>query len=272
MPRTSRQKIPIGAGAFFVLMPSTLRFELDGPDGKPVADLCVNASGYGAIVTVPPGADITGGPPTSKVGPVAAVELLRRCNLYRLSSGRTPHVIPPALIKRAKSETLPGLEALVPFPGEQKEYFAGSGTWADTGLWVSARGDCALEMLSTSGYIRKTLTLEDAEAWLRANGHGPPWRTIAGGVRHAEPAAPDTWEIVTRGDRRASSPAAAPDISTHGVRVTKDNAAALARQVKEQAAGERKLRQRVSDAPTITPPPISAPVKKRAATRKRRGP
>lgn len=263
----------MGAGGYFLLTPTTKRFTLDGPDGTPLVDLCVNASGYGAIVSVPAGAEITSGPPTLKVGPVEAVELLRRCNLYRLSSGRPPYVIPPALIKRAKSETLPGLEALVAFPGVAKNYFPGSGTWSGTGLWVSWRGECALEMLSTSGFIRKQLTIEDAEAWLRANGHPLPWSTVMGGVKvDAPPAPPDTWQIVTRGDKRAGSPAPAPDVSTHGVRVTKEDAAAKARELKEQTVGERKLRQRVSDAPTITPPPISAPVKKRAATRKRRRP
>ena len=267
-----RQKIPIGAGTFFTLTPSTLRFELDGPDGKPVADLCVNASGYGAIVTVPPGADITGGPPTAKVGPVEAVELLRRCNLYRLSSGRPQHKIPPALIKRAKSETLPGLEALVPFPGQPKEYFAGRGTWADTGLWVSFRGDCALEMHSTSGYIRKSLTLSDAEVWLRDNGHQPPWFKLDGGAEHVEPPVADVWEIVTRGDRRAGSTAEPPDVSRGGVRVGKADAAEKARELKARVAGERQLRQRVAKSPTIPPPPISPPVKARGSGRRKRKP
>jgi hypothetical protein len=271
MPKRSRQKIPIGAGAYFVLMPSTLRFALDGPDGEPVADLLVNASGYGAIVTVPPGAEITGGPPTSKVGPMAAVELLRRCNLYRLSSGRAQHAIPPALIKRAKSETLPGLAALVPFPGYHKQYFPGVGPWVDTGLWVSSRGECALEMQSTSGFIRKALTLADAAVWLTANGHATPWGTIPGGVPAREPPPPaDVWEIVTSGDKRAGSTAAPPDIAAAGVPVTRENAATIARQLKAKTAGERDLRQRVASAPTIAPPPISPPVKTRGGARSRR--
>lgn len=272
MARPKRQKIPIGAGAFFVLLPSTLRFVLDGPRGEPVADLLVNATGYGGIVTVPPGyVPVSGQNVPTKISPAQAVELLRRCNLHRLTGGRPPHVIPPALIKRAKAETLPGLEALVPFPGQHKQYFAGVGTWAGTGLWVSARGECALEMQATSGYIRKMLTLADAGAWLEANEHEPPWHYIPG--RDSAPEIPppaDTWQIVTKGDKRAGSPADAPRIETRGVVVTKETAAAKARELKAKAAGEQQLRHRVAAAPTIAPPPISPPVKTRAPTRKKR--
>lgn len=276
MAKRTRQKIPIGAGTYFVLVPSTLCFELTDSAGEHVADLLVNASGYGAIVTVPPGyVPVVGQNVPTKISPVQAVELLRRCNLYRLSAGLPQHVIPPALIKRAKSDTMPGIEALVPFPGQHKQYFAGVGTWADTGLWVSARGECALEMQSTSGYIRKMLSLEDAAVWLRTNGHEPPWGYVPGSpaTTAPPPPPPDTWEIVTRGDRRAGSTADAPIIETRGVVVTKETAAAKARELKAKAAGERELRHRVSKAPTISPPPISPPVKERAPSkppRKRR--
>jgi hypothetical protein len=255
-----------------VLTESTLRLPLEGADGVPVADLLMNAGGYGALVTVPPGlpiADIDGDSVT-KIGPVEAVELLRRVNLYRLGSGRPELRIPPALVKRAKAETMPGIEALVPFPGQVKKYFAGRGAWHGTGLWVSWRAEFALEMLGASGYIRKTLTLTAAEKWLEANGHAVPWFEPHGPGPPDERVIPDTWEIVTRGDKRAGREAPVPELLARGVAVDRHNAAEQAKAVRARTQQERELREAVARAPTISPPPISAPVKSRAPTRKRR--
>jgi len=218
-PGPKRRKIPVGAGTFFVLTGTTRRLPLEGADGSPVADLLLNAAGYGALVTVPPGLPLEAldGDAVTKIGPVEAVELLRRVNLYRLGSGRPELAIPPALVKRAKAETMPGIEALVPFPGQVKQYFEGRGGWQGTGLWVSWRGECALEMLGASGYLRKMLSLLDAEKWLEANGHAVPWHEIGGPGPPAGGRLPDTWEIVTRGDKRAGREAPVPELLTRPV-------------------------------------------------------
>jgi hypothetical protein len=265
------RKIPIGPGTYFVLSASTLRIPLEGPDGRAVADLLVNAQGHGGVVAVPPGCDVqvAGSEAVTKLGPLEAVELLRRVNVFRLSRGAAAIDIPPPLLKRAKSEQLPGLEALVPFPGVMKEFFAGQGTWSGTGLWLSARGEAALEMAAGGGVLRKLLTLDEAGAWLESNGYQVPWSHVAGGKQSPSPPAPqDVWEIVTRGVTSRTSPV--PPILEHGVAVDRHNAAEQVAAVRAKSRAEHELRSAVAKAPRLVPPPISPPVKTRAPTRKRR--
>jgi hypothetical protein len=197
------------------------------------------------------------------MGPLEAVELLRRVNLFRLSSGRTEFKIPSALIKRAKADVAPGIEALVAFPGQLKTFYEGRGSWADTGLWVSAGGECALEMQSSQGYIRKPLSQHDAELWLKANGH-TGWHEPHGpGKKEQSVSAP--WEIVTRG-----SPAAGRrTFWAFPGAVTKETATEKAVETKLQAAKDKTLRTAVARAKAIPAPSIKPPRKPRKPSRKR---
>lgn len=255
----TRRKIPTGAGSHFVLTPKTARFPVEAHDGQLVAELLVNADGNGALALVPPGCRIPDGTTAAPMSPLEAVELLRRCNLYRLSAGRPQIDIPSAIIRRAKADTAPGIEALVPFPGKLKRFYEGRGSWADTGLWMSADGEYELEMSAVVGFLRKRLTSKEAELWLRANGHDAAWSTI--GKPKAGHEEPDQWRIATRGHEAAGSRAwwsvawGAP---------TRDKP-----QPAKPAARDRELRDAIKRARPIPPPSISPPRKPRSPRRGR---
>lgn len=254
----TRRKIPVGAGSFFVLTPKTLRFPIDGRGGELAGELLVNANGNGAIALVPPGCKLPDGVNASRLSPIDAVELLRRVNLHRLTTGLPELAIPAALVRRAKAETLPGIEALVPFPGKLKKFFEGRGTWADTGLWVSADGLFELEMSAAVGFLRKRLTQREAELWLRANGHPPAWDVMGDPLKQTEQQ-PDQWRIATRGHQaegKRSLWAFGWDPKTSP------------KQIAAQDAKDRQLREAIKRARTIAPPAISPPRKPR---RPRRG-
>lgn len=238
-----------------MLTPQTLRFPIDGRDGELCGELLVNAKGNGAIALVPPGCKLPDGMNGSRLSPIDAVELLRRVNLHRLTTGRAELSIPAALVRRAKAETLPGIEALVPFPGKLKKFFEGRGTWADTGLWVSADGLFELEMSAAVGFLRKRLTQREAELWLRANGHELAWSVI-GEPRKQSEQPPDQWRIATRGHQG------------EGKRSLWAIGWDPAKSPKRIDPKDRKLREAIKRARTIAPPTISPPRKPR---RPRRG-
>jgi hypothetical protein len=245
---STRRKIPTGAGSHFVLSSSTITYPIDAPATGSLGaggayDMLVNARGYGQIVLVPPGCLLPRGHQAQRISPAQAVEMLRRTNVLRLSTGRPSLEIPGALVKRAKAETAPGIEALVAFPGELKSYYAGRGSWSGVGLWVSAGGECELEMPGGDGWIRKSLSQHDGDLWLQANGHG----TAGIYLGKATPSREGGGEWRT---------------------VTKHNAAATAREVREQARVEKKLRAAVAKAAPRQTPAISPP-KRRKATRRR---
>jgi hypothetical protein len=260
-----RQKLPVGAGGYFVLTPSTLRFQIDAAtDGRIVAELLVNTNGDGAIVLVPPGVKFAPGIAASKMGPLEAVELLRRVNLYRLANGRPEHRIPAALIRRAKAEQLPGIEALVPFPGRLKTFYEGRGSWEGAGLWVSADGEYSLEMRAPVGVLRKSLTELEAKLWLDANGH-KAWDEPHG--RGTAPdREPDQWRIATAGHQAEGGRAFWAVSWGTGEPLAEDPVADI-RAKKAAAAKDAKLRDVVKRARSIAPPLISPP---RKAPRPRR--
>lgn len=262
MPRKrtdpTRRKIPTGAGSHFVLTANTVRFPIDAPAfgmhphirgaraGDDAFEMLVAARGYGQIVLVPPGCMLTRHEPLAqRISPVAAVEMLRRTNVYRLSTGRPALEIPAALVKRAKAEVAPGIEALVAFPGQLKSYYAGRGAWAGVGLWVSANGEYELEMPGGDGWIRKSLSPHDGQLWLEANGHGAAESYFVGAVPSRDGG----------GEWRS---------------VTKQTAAGEARAAREQKRVEQKLRAAVAAAPPRPAPTISPPRRRKAARRRPR--
>lgn len=255
----TRRKIPTGAGSYFTLTPRTLRFPVEGFDGQLVAEMLVSAGGNGAIVLVPPGCKIPSGVNASRLGVLEAVELLRRTNLHRISTNRPQLEIPTAMVRRAKAETMPGIEALVAFPGELKTFYEGRGSWADTGLWVSARGEYELEMSAAVGFLRKRLTQREAALWLQANGHELAWDTI-GNPPKQKADEPDQWRIATRGhesEGKRSWWSISWDQAGHE---QKPKPAAT-------AAKERELREVIKRARPLTPPAISPPRKQRSPRR-----
>jgi hypothetical protein len=256
----TRRKIPTGAGSYFLLTPKTLRLPIEGADGVLAAELLINAGGDGAIAIVPPGCKIPTGTTAARMGVLEAVELLRRQNLYRLSTNRPELEIPTALVRRAKAETVPGIEALVAFPGKLKSFYEGRGSWADTGLWVSADGEYELEMSAAVGFLRKRLTRREAELWLQANGHEAAWKTFGSGGP-ATQEEPDQWRIATRGHEGEG----------------KRHFYAISWRPLEQldspttpptSAKDRELRAAIKRARPLAPPSISPPRKQR---RPRRG-
>lgn len=256
----TRRKIPIGSGSYFVVSGSTLRFPVESLEGKPLAELLVNAAGNGAIVLVPPGFKFPDGVSAVRYGPLEAVDLLRRTNMARLVSNRPELKIPAALIRRAKAETLPGLEALKPFPGKLKTYYEGRGSWADTGLWVSADLEFSLEMRAPVGYVRKTLTPREAELWLEANGH-EAWTTPHGDKAPAE-GTPDHWRIATRGHVGEGARHFNSIQWGTGEPLPADATAEIKKR-KAQAGKDAKLRDVVRKAKAVSPPTISPPRKPR---------
>lgn len=259
----TRRKIPVGAGSYFVISPRTLRFPIERAPGDVMAELWCNAGGDGALALVPPGGVIPPGGTARRISPIDAVELLRRANMARLAAGQPEHKIPAALLRRAKAETLPGYESLVAFPGQLKTFYEGRGSWADTGLWVSGRGEFQLEMRSSVGYLRKSLTKREAELWLRANGHELAWEEI-GQKKHATPDEPsDPWRIATRGASSAGEPL------WWSFSWRTDLLAPAEQQPKPpKPPREQELRAAVRRARSIAPPAISPPRKPR---RPRRG-
>lgn len=251
-----RLKIPI-RGGYFVLTPKTQRFVITRPDGTPVAELLVNAGGNGAIVLVPPGARLTASTPAEPYTPSAAVELLRRDNAERLSSGRPEHVIPAALIRRAKSLELPGIDALIPFPGKLKTFYAGRGSWDGTGLWVSWDGEFSLEMRAPIGVLRKVLTDREARAWLASNGH-TAW-TAPHGEKPIPQTEPDQWRIATKGH---------PGEGARSWWAISWPAVDEADEQKPTARDE-KLRESLKRTRSVAPPQISPPRKRSERRRKR---
>ena len=265
-----RQKIPVGAGSYFVLTPETVRLEIDATRGAPrvVAEMLINTNGNGAIVIVPPGAKVSPGVEAVKLSPLEAVELLRRVNVYRLAIGRETHAIPAAMIRRAKAETLPGMAAIAdPFPGVAKTFFAGKGSWDGVGLWASADGRFSLEMRAPVGVLRKSLTPAEAELWLVSNGYEkqpsttsgeskPPdadgWRVAPASGSNGAPAhqLPQSWWAISWGSAGGSQEAVEP-----------------ARVAKAEAAREARLRDVVKRAKSLPPPVVSPP---RKAPRRRR--
>lgn len=253
----TRRKIPTGAGSHFTLTATTLRFPIDAPafgmrakmrGSRPDSDafeILIAAKGYGQIVLVPPGCVFKRGEEAQRLSPIAAVEMLRRCNVYRLSTGRPALEIPAALVKRAKAETAPGIEAFVPFPGQLRSYYAGRGAWSGVGLWVSANGEYELEMPGGDGWIRKSLSPHDGRLWLEANGHGQAETYLGGAVPSREGG----------GEWRS---------------VTKQTAAAEARAARDQQRVERQLRAAVAQAPPRPAPTISPPRRRKAARRRPR--
>jgi hypothetical protein len=256
-----RRKIPIGAGSFFVLTQKTARFPIESHNRKLVAELLVNADGNGAIALVPPGCRIPDGTTAVRMSPIEAVEMLRRVNLYRLSAGHEQLDIPAALVRRAKADTAPGIEALVPFPGKLKTFYEGRGSWAGTGLWVSADGEQELEMSAAVGFLRKRLTSKEAELWLRANGHEVACLTI--GKPPPEHEHPDQWRVATKGHESAGK----RDLwaiswpQAYGVDATPTAA--------PTAEKDRELREAIKRARTLPPPSISPPRKPRKPRRGR---
>lgn len=246
----TRRKIPTGAGSHFVLTGNTLRFPIDAPaldtmPGIAAGELLVAARGYGQIVLVPPGCLLPAGYQAQRISPVAAVEMLRRTNVHRLATGRPALEIPAALVKRAKAETAPGIEALVPFPGQLKRYYPGRGAWVGVGLWVSLSGEYELEMPGGDGWIRKSLSPHDGQLWLEANGHGQAERYHGGAVPSRDGGG--EWRSVTR-----------------------QTAAETARETREQKRLEQKLRAAVAAAPPRSAPTISPPRQRKAARRRAR--
>jgi hypothetical protein len=256
-PDPTRRKIPTGAGSHFTLTATTIRFPIDAPafgmrphirgsrGGGDAFELLVAAGGYGQIVLVPPGCVLTRQDVAQRLSPVAAVEMLRRTNVYRLSTGRPTLEIPAALVKRAKAEVAPGIEALVAFPGQLKTYYAGRGAWVGVGLWVSANGEHELEMPGGDGWLRKSLSPHDGRLWLEANGHGEAETYFAGAVPSRDGG----------GEWRS---------------VTKQTAAGEARAAREQKRVEQKLRAAVAAAPPRPAPTISPPRRRKAARRRPR--
>lgn len=248
-----RQKIPIGGSSFFVLTDKTARYEIDGAGDTPSAELLVNANGNGAVVLVPPGVKLAPGSAGAPLDPIDAVELLRRVNLYRLSRGKPEHRIPAALLRRARAMELPGMEALVPFPGKLKTFYRGRGSWDGTGLWATADGEFSLEMRAAAGFLRKMLTRREAELWLDANGI-KAWDTINGPGSTSD-APPDAWRIATAGDPGAGHRSlwaiswAAPPEEPPPTRAAQ--------------AREAKLRESLKQTRSVAPPEISPPRKRR---------
>lgn len=264
----TRRKIPTGAGSHFVVTARTLRFPVERASGGLVAELWVNAGGDGAIALVPPGGVIPEGCIARQLSPIDAVELLRRGNMRRLAAGQPEHKIPPALIRRAKAETLPGIEALVPFPGRIKTFYEGRGSWTDTGLWVSADGEFQLEMRYGGGYLRKQLTQREAELWLRANGHDNAWLSFGHGKLRGKDIESEPWRIATRGDEHAGQDLEAwafswrPDL--------RESPTSSPPRRGGKAPKDRELRAAIGRARSIPQPTISPP-KKPKARRPRRG-
>lgn len=256
----TRRKIPTGAGSYFLLTPKTLRFPIEGADGVLAAELLINAGGDGAIAMVPPGCKIPTGTTAARVGVLEAVELLRRQNLYRLSTNRPELEIPTALVRRAKAETVPGIEALVAFPGKLKSFYEGRGSWADTGLWVSLDGEYELEMSAAVGFLRKRLTRREAELWLQANGHKLPWETFGDGGPPT-PEDPDQWRIATRG-HQGEGKRHFHAISWNAPQPVEPKRPAT------PTAKDQELRAAIKRARPLSPPSISPPRKQR---RPRRG-
>lgn len=248
-----RRKIPIGGGSYFVLTEKTVRYEIDGAGDTPSAELLVNANGNGAVVLVPPGGKLAAGSTAAALEPLDAVELLRRVNLYRLSRGKPEHRIPAALLRRARSMELPGIEALVPFPGKLKTFYRGRGSWVGTGLWATTDGEFSLEMRAAAGYLRKVLTRREAELWLDANGH-TGW-TAPHGPGVTSDAPPDQWRIATAGDPGAGHRSlwaiswATPEEPSPPTRASK--------------AKDEKLRESLKRTRSVAPPEISPPRKRR---------
>lgn len=240
-----------------MLTPKTIRLPVEAHDGRLAGELLVNAQGNGALALVPPGCKIPDGVTAARMSPLEAVEMLRRVNLYRLSAGRPQLDIPAALVRRAKADTAPGIEALVPFPGKLKTFYEGRGSWADTGLWVSAEGECELEMSAAVGYLRKRLTQREAELWLQANGHEKAWHTIGRGS--TPDAEPDQWRIATRGHVSEGKRAFWALSWDPPPPATKETAKA--------AAKDRELREAIKRARTTPPPSISPPRKPRRSRR-----
>jgi hypothetical protein len=135
------------------------------------------------------------------------------------------------------------MEALVAFPGLLKSFYAGRGSWADTGLWVSARGEYELEMRSTAGYLRKRLSQHDGEQWLEANGH-PPAMSYLHGATPSRKDGERTWSVVTKTD-----------------------AVETARKTAERVKREQRIRSAIAKAPTAPPPTIRPPRKTRSPRR-----
>jgi len=250
-----RIKIPI-RGGYFVQTSRTLRFELLGPDGSNVAEMLVNSDGNGGIVLVPPGVALARGVEAEPLTPDFALEVLRRDSLRRLSFGKPEHKIPAALIRRARALELPGLEALVPFPGRLATFYAGRGSWDGTGLWVSADGEFQLEIRGLAGVLRKRLTDHEAQAWLDCNGHEAftvPHRDKPGTTE------PDQWRIATAGHPGAG----ARSFLALGVGRPPPE------QPQPETRRSEKLRESLKRTRSISPPDISPP-RKRSKRRRRK--
>jgi hypothetical protein len=265
----ARKKLPIGGGSFFVLTPKTLRFPLVRVDGPVVAELLVSNQGNGAIILVPPGGKLPDGIAAVRYGPLEAVEVLRRDNLQRLTLGKPEHVIPAALIRRAKAETVPGIESLVAFPGKLKTFYDGRGSWADTGLWVSADGEFLLEMRSPLGYVRKALSEKDADRWLQTNGHGPaadhaPSRK-GKPLTKPKPLATDggdSWRIATKGHAGEGARShIAISWDTPEIGDTPSS--------KRRATSDKELREAIKKTPPIPSAKVSPPGKPRRPRRRK---
>lgn len=261
-----RQKIPVGAGSYFVLTPETIRLAIDATRGAPrvVAEMLVNTNGNGAIVLVPPGVKVAPGIEAVKLSPLEAVEILRRVNVYRLSVGRETHAIPAAMIRRAKAETLPGMAAIAdPFSGVAKTFFAGKGSWDGVGLWASADGRFSLEMRAPVGVLRKSLTVAEAELWLVSNGYEKQTSTTSGESR---PPDADGWRVAPASSSNSESVQSLPhawwSISWSTTQSPeKPVEPARVAKAKAEAAREARLRDVVKRAKSLPPPVVSPPRK-----------
>lgn len=253
---TGRIKVAV-RGGYFVLTPKTARYVLLRPDGTPAAEMLVNANGNGGILLVPPGVKFGPDVIAEPIDAVAAVEVLRRDNLRRLELKLAEHPIPAALIRRARAMELPGLEALVPFPGRLATFYEGRGSWAGTGLWVSADGEFQLEMRGTVGVLRKRLTDAESRAWLEVNGHQAyvvPHRDKPGTVE------PDQWRIATKGHPGAGARSWL-SLAVGGAEPEKPPPRDTKR--------SEKLRESLKRTRSIAPPQVSPPRKRSPRRRKR---
>lgn len=258
----TRQKIPIGGGSFFVLTKTTLRIPLTSFRGEVVSEMLLAAAGAGTIILVPPGAKLRPGVTPCRLSPIEALELLRRTQLHNLTLGGPQIEIPSILVRRAKADTKPGIEALVAFPGEPRKFFEGRGSWEGCGLWVSGGGEYLLEIPGVHGYLRNVLGKKDAESWLTLNGH--ELRDVREFVRQEKDVAAimHVWKIATKGHEGAGS-------GHHWVikwDETGDGTKSESRLSEEQA---EQLKKRIAKLPPLSAPQVSPPGKPRRPKRRR---
>jgi hypothetical protein len=200
----ARTKIAIGNGSFFVLTKTTLRIPLTSFRGEVVSEMLLAAGGAGTIIMVPPGMQLRPGVTPWRLSPIEALELLRRTNVHNLTLGGPQIDIPSILVRRAKADMKPGIEALVAFPGEQRKFFEGRGSWAGCGLWVSAGGEYLVEIPGIHGFLRNVLGKKDAEAWLVLNGHDiQEARDFIDKTNAGDESVPYVWRIATKGHEGA---------------------------------------------------------------------